>query len=176
VDRVRRVPPGYDHDRATRGARRRRRRTRLRRPDHVGAIVRCGAEGDLVGWSWGSREFFRWDLAGALLDQRVNPSFFVDHQDCQWLATGHVLCAGVAEVRLADGPRWLGGLGLLRSDDLTMVREVPFPEYSRRTSRVATQKPLFAEIADDSLLLHLLPDGGFGSIVTYATRLLEHDG
>ncbi len=143
--------------------------------DHVGAIARCGDEGDLVGWSWGSRTFFRWDVGGTLLDQRVNPSFFVDHQDCQWLATGHVLCAGVAEVNLAEGPGWLGGLGLLRVDDLTMVREVPFPGYSRRTSRVATQNPLFAEIADDRLLLHLLPDDGFGSILTYATRLLEHD-
>jgi hypothetical protein len=34
----------------------------------------------------------------------------------------------------------------------------------------------FAEVAGDSLLLHLLPDDGFGSIVTYATRLLAHDG
>jgi hypothetical protein len=144
--------------------------------DHVGAIARCGADGDLVGWSWGSRTFFRWNVAGDLLDRRINPAFFVDHQDCQWLATGHVLCAGVAEVCLADGRGWLGGLGLLRADDLTMVREVPFPKYSTRSSRVATQNPLFAEVDGDSLLLHLLPDDGVATIVTYATRLFEHSG
>jgi hypothetical protein len=28
----------------------------------------------------------------------------------------------------------------------------------------------------DSLLLHLLPDDGVATIVTYATRLFEHSG
>ena len=72
--------------------------------DHVGAMARCGPDGDLVGWSWGSRRFYRWSVDGHLNAARVNPAFFVDHQDCQWLDSGHLLCGGVAEVGLTSGP------------------------------------------------------------------------
>ncbi|HEX2783426.1 MAG TPA: DUF6454 family protein, partial [Ilumatobacteraceae bacterium] len=57
--------------------------------DHIGAIARCGDDGDLVGWSWGSRRFLRWSIEGDLRATRINPGFFIDHQDCQWLDTGH---------------------------------------------------------------------------------------
>ena len=140
--------------------------------DHVGALARCGLDGDLVGWSWGSRRFYRWSVDGHLHTVRVNPAFFVDHQDCQWLDSGHLLCAGVAEVGLASGPGWLGGLGLLNVDDLVMEREVPFSIYSSSSGRVATHNPLWAEISGDQLILHLLPDDGKGTILSYATTLV----
>lgn len=139
--------------------------------DHVGAVARCGPDGDLVGWSWGSRRFYRWSVEGYLHAVRINPAFFVDHQDCQWLASGHLLCGGVAEVGLVSGPGWLGGLGLLDVDDLVMEREVPFSIYSSATGRVATHNPLWAEVSGDRLILHLLPDDGNGTILSYATTL-----
>jgi hypothetical protein len=144
--------------------------------DHVGAMARCGDAGDLVGWSWGSRRYYRWSVDGQLRDARVNPAFFVDHQDCQWLGGGYMVCGGVAQIGLADGPGWLGGLGLLRTDDLVMERELPFPFYSRTTTRVATQNPLWTEVNGDHLLLHLLPDDGAGTIVTYATPVVGREG
>ncbi len=141
--------------------------------DHVGAIARCGFDGDLVGWSWGSRRFYRWSVDGHLRTARVNPAFFVDHQDCQWLDSGHLLCGGVAEVALSSGPGWLGGLGLLDVDDLVMQREVPFPVYSSASGRVATHNPLWSEVRHDQLIVHLLPDDGLGTIVSYATPLVD---
>jgi hypothetical protein len=144
--------------------------------DHVGAIARCGAEGDLVGWSWGSRRFYRWAVDGRLDAVRVNPAFFVDHQDCQWLDSGHLLCGGVAEVGLASGPGWLGGLGLLDVDELVMQREVPFPIYSPTSGRVTTHNPLWAEINGNQLIVHLLPDDGAGAILSYATPLAQGTG
>ncbi|MCU1360068.1 MAG: hypothetical protein JWN99_1357 [Ilumatobacteraceae bacterium] len=144
--------------------------------DHIGAIARCGPHGDLVGWSWGSRRFYRWSVDGRLLAARVNPTFFVDHQDCQWMASGHLLCAGVAEVGLASGPGWLGGLGLLGVDDLVMQREVPFAFYSSATGRVATHNPVWSEVRGNRLIVHLLPDDGRGAIVSYATPLIERSG
>ena len=141
--------------------------------DHVGALARCGSDGDLVGWSWGSRRFYRWSVDGQRLTARVNPGFFVDHQDCQWLDTGHLLCGGVAEVGLASGPGWLGGLGLLDVDDLVMEREVPFPIYSSTSGRVATHNPLWSEVRGDQLIVHLLPDDGMGTILSYATPLVD---
>jgi hypothetical protein len=140
--------------------------------DHIGAVARCGTKGDLVGWSWGSRRFYRWSIDGQLQSARVNSAFFVDHQDCQWLDTGHLLCGGVAEVGLSTGPGWLGGIGLLNVDELVMEREVPFPAYSPATGRVATHNPLWAEVRDGQLVVHLLPDDGYGTILSYATPLV----
>lgn len=141
--------------------------------DHVGAIARCGAAGDLVGWSWGSRRFSRWTVDGALVSSAVNPGFFVDHQDCQWLDSGHLLCGGVAAIGLANGFGWLGGIGLLDPDTLTMVREVPFPVYPTASGRVGTHNPIWSEVVGDQLVVHLLPDDGAGSIVSYATPLVD---
>jgi len=140
--------------------------------DHVGAIARCGVGGDLVGWSWGSRRFYRWSVEGRLLAAQTNPAFFVDHQDCQWLGGGRMLCGGVAEVQLANGPGWLGGLGLLNVDDLVIEREVPFPYYSPLSGRAATQNPLWSEVVGDQLMLHLLPDDGAGVIQSFSTPLI----
>jgi Family of unknown function (DUF6454) len=144
--------------------------------DHIGAMARCGPEGDLVGWSWGSRYFYRWTADGHLRAARVNPAFFVDHQDCQWLDGGYLLCGGVAEVGLASGPGWLGGLGLLDVDELAMQREVPFPIYSQATGRVATHNPLWAEVRSDELIVHLLPDDGMSTIKSYATPIVGRSG
>ena len=138
--------------------------------DHVGALARCGVAGDLVGWSWGSRRFYRWSVDGQLLDARINPGFFVDHQDCQWLGGGQLLCGGVAEVALATGPGWLGGLGLLDVDTLEMEREVPFPIYSP-SGRVATHNPIWAEVRGEQLILHVMPDDGISTIYSYATPI-----
>jgi hypothetical protein len=144
--------------------------------DHIGALARCGPDGDIVGWSWGSRRFYRWSVQGQLLAARVNPAFFVDHQDCQWLDTGHLLCAGVAEVGLASGPGWLGGLGLLDVDELAMHREVPFPIYSSTSGRVVTHNPIWAETSGDQLIVHLLPDDGMSTILSYATPIVGGNG
>jgi hypothetical protein len=142
--------------------------------DHIGAIVKLGptADAELVGWTWGSRRFRRWRQDGTERAERRNPAHFVDYQDGQWLGDELVLCGGVATVALAGGAGSLGGLGLLDAATLTMVREVPFPRYSPVTQRAATQNPLFAEIVDGAMLLHLLPDDGAGTIFTYATPLL----
>jgi hypothetical protein len=54
-----------------------------------------------------------------------------------------------------------------------MRREVPFPVYSSATGRVATHNPLWSEIRNDQLVVHLLPDDGMGAILSYATPLAE---
>jgi len=141
--------------------------------DHVGAVVRLGPDGDLVGWTWGSRRFLRWRLDGTVVAEARNPGHFIDHQDGQWVGDDLVLCAGVSTVVMAEGPRSLGGLGLLRGADLTIVREAPFPHHSRASGRAATQNPIFAEVVDDRMVVHLLPDDGTGTILRYSTPLVD---
>ena len=131
--------------------------------DHVGAVVRLGPDGDLVGWTWGSRRFLRWSVDGTLVAEVRNPGYFVDHQDGQWLGADSVLCGGVGVG---------GGIGLLRGRDLTMLREVPFPHRSPATGRPATQNPIHAEVVGDAMVVHLLPDDGPGTILSYATALV----
>lgn len=138
--------------------------------DHVGAVVPIGAGGDLVGWTWGSRRFVRWHPDGRQVASRPNPGGFVDHQDGRWLGSGRVLCGGVGRVELPSGPAPIGGLALLRADDLVVEHEVPFPGYSP-SGRVGTHNPLWAEVADGHLVLHLLPDDGAGAIHRWATPL-----
>ena len=122
--------------------------------DHVGAIVRLGGDGDLVGWTWGSRRFLRWSAADGTEQHRSdNPSHFVDHQDGQWLGSDLVLCAGV-------GSLGLGGFAVLRGTDLAVLRTVPFFHRSPASGRSAAQNPVFAEVVDEDVVVHLLPDDG----------------
>ncbi len=139
--------------------------------DHVGAIVHLGRDGDLVGWTWGSRRFRRWTTEGEPVAERRDPGHFVDHQDGQWLGDDLVLCGGVATLSTARGPASIGGLALLAGDDLSIVIEAPFPHHSSRTGRAATQNPIFAEVVGDAMVVHLLPDDGAGTILSYATPL-----
>lgn len=139
----------------------------FRHPDHLGAIAAAG-DGTLVAWTWGSRDLLRLDPSGAVLDRRENPSHFVDYQDLQVLVSGHAVCSGIGG-SLRPGGRLLGGLGVLRLDDLRWVTEVPFPGYSPATGLVATANPLHLEVVDGRLRLHLLPDGGDGTIFTWST-------
>lgn len=139
--------------------------------DHVGAVARLGPDGDLVGWTWGSRRFLRWSVDGAIVDERRNPGHFVDYQDGQWLGDDLIVCGGVATVALAKGLASLGGIGVLDGGELRMVREAPFPRYSPSSGRAATHNPLFVEAIGDSMVLHLLPDDGHGEILSYATPM-----
>ena len=141
--------------------------------DHVGAIVRLGRDGDLVGWTWGSRRLRRWRIDGTLVTESRNPGHFIDHQDGQWVGDDLVLCGGVASVATAEGPRSIGGIALLGGDGLTILNEAPFPHHSPRTGRAATQNPLFAEADGDRMVVHLLPDDGAGVILSYSTPLAD---
>jgi hypothetical protein len=110
----------------------------FRHPDHLGAIARHGDE--LIAWTWGSRELLRLDLAGNVLQRRRNPSHFVDYQDLHVLGTGHAVCSGVGRA-MVRGEHRIGGLGVLRLDDLTWEAEVPMAAFSRRAASPSPTTP-----------------------------------
>jgi hypothetical protein len=103
----------------------------LRFSDHIGAIVHNTDDRTLHGVSWGSRRFYRWTLDGngrvrngSVPPERlrtINPSHYVDYQDCKYAGRRRMLCTGVTEIRqTVDGePFRLGGLDLI---DLTAGR------------------------------------------------------
>lgn len=134
--------------------------------DHLGALAPAG-DGSLATWTWGSRKLLRLDIEGHVVARRRNPSHFVDYQDLHVLGTGHAVCSGIGRP-LSRGRRRLGGLGVLRLDDLTWETEVPFTGYSPTTDLVATANPLHLDVVDGRLRVHLLPDGGAGTILTWS--------
>ena len=75
--------------------------TSVRWHDAVSTATSSGGRGDRGASTVGPSMVSSWTLAST-------PAFFVDHQDCQWLGGGHLLCGGVAEVGSGNGPRLAG--------------------------------------------------------------------
>src|SRR5215217_1885229 len=97
--------------------------------DHVGGLVRDTDENSLHGVSWGSRRFYRWTLdpngrptnANEAPEKlrTLNPSHYLDYQDCKYAGAHRMLCSGVTEMRVTtDAPLFrLGGLDLVSLSD-----------------------------------------------------------
>jgi hypothetical protein len=67
--------------------------------DHIGGIVHNTDDRTLHGVSWGSRRFYRWSLDGRNQQRTLNPSHYVDYQDCKYAGNRRMLCSGVTEIR-----------------------------------------------------------------------------
>lgn len=104
--------------------------------DHLGAVADLG-DGTLFAVSWGSRTWYRLDLSGAVLDARVNTSWFVDHQDLTVVDAGSVVATGVAGIAGPGGGVQLGGLAVVDVASLRAVWEVPVQAWMP-SGRVAT--------------------------------------
>jgi hypothetical protein len=109
----------------------------LRFDDHIGAIVHDTDAGALHGVSWGSRRFYRWTLTrdGASTPpaaspgqvRRLNPSHYVDYQDCKYAGAHRMLCTGIGDVRAGTdaAPVRIGGIELIDLADGRPVHQVP---------------------------------------------------
>ena len=105
--------------------------------DHIGAIVHDIDNHTLHGVSWGSRAFYRWtlDTAGTVTNadaapetiRTLNPSHYVDYQDCKYVGGRRMLCTGVTEIRRTPdaSPFRLGGIDLVDLSDGRPVHQVP---------------------------------------------------
>src|SRR5262245_42050871 len=111
--------------------------------DHVGASVQNTDDDTLHGVSWGSRRFYRWTLArdGTRItnaDARpealrtLNPSHYVDYQDCKYVGGRRMLCTGVAELRQSPNapPFRLGGIELVDLAAGRPLHQVPVPLWT----------------------------------------------
>jgi hypothetical protein len=105
--------------------------------DHIGAIVHNTDDHTLHGVSWGSRRFYRWTLDrdgnvtnGDTPPERLrtlNPSHYLDYQDCKYAGDRRMLCTGVTEMRQRPdaSPFRLGGIDLVDLRDGRPVHQVP---------------------------------------------------
>jgi len=128
--------------------------------DHIGGVVHDRVTGKVVGNSWGSRRFYTWTDKGVQLDKRLNPSHFIDYQDCQYVATDRALCSGVTGMPQAPGHTGsyeLGGLALLDLRTGDIEHEVPFQHWSA-AGHVATRNPVDVQANGSHLTVTVAPD------------------
>ena len=87
----------------------------------------------------------------------VNPSHYVDYQDCKYAGRHRMLCTGVAEMRQSpDAPPFrLGGLELVDLVQGRPLHQVPVPLWTPSGVDM-THNPVWIEASDAGLrgLLH----------------------
>jgi hypothetical protein len=157
----------------------------LRFADHIGAIVRNTDDNALHGVSWGSRRFFRWTLdsdgrVGEAGNTRtLNPSHYVDYQDCKYAGRRRMFCTGVTEIRRAAdaAPFRLGGLDLVALEDGRPLHQVPILLWTT-TGLDMTHNPVWIEAFDDErggaptagLRAYFMPEDDQSTLYVYEAR------
>ncbi len=146
----------------------------LRVADHIGGIVHDADAGTLHGVSWGSRRFYRWALGadlratGAAPLRRLNPSHYVDYQDCHYLGAGRMLCSGLNAYRMSpDAPRFpLGGIEIVDLASGTPVFQVPVTQWTE-SGLPMTQNPFWAESHGAGLRFYFVPEDNKSQMYVY---------
>jgi hypothetical protein len=137
--------------------------------DHIGAIVHNVDDGTLHGVSWGSRRLYRWTLGR--YDQvvsTVNPSHYVDYQDCKYMGGRRMLCTGVTEMRQSSDvkPFRLGGIELVDLVGGRPVYQVPLPLWTS-SGLAMTQNPVFIETNGARLRGYFMPEDDESTLYIY---------
>ena len=147
----------------------------LRARDHIGAIVRDTDDRSLHGVSWGSRRFYRWavDRAGkaAAPTRRLNPSHYLDYQDCKYAGRHRMVCAGVTELRAAPGapPFRLGGIDLIDLNDGRPLHQSPILLWTPGALDM-THNPVWLEPTATGLRAYFIPEDERSTIYVYETE------
>jgi hypothetical protein len=150
----------------------------LRVADHLGAIVHDTDGGTLHGVSWGSRRLYRWRLGrdGRIVNpsepldrrRRLNPSHYVDYQDCKYVRRHRMLCTGVTEYRSAAAapPFRLGGLDLIDLGDGRPLHQVPIPLWTSGGLDM-THNPSWFEPTATGLRAYFVPEDDESTVYVF---------
>lgn len=150
----------------------------LRFADHLGAVARNTDDNTLHAVSWGSRRFYRWklDRAGKIADalaapekiRTLNPSHYVDYQDCKYAGARRMLCTGVTEIRPpAPGSLLrLGGLDLVSLEDGRPLHQVPVLLWTP-SGFAMTQNPVWLEPTATGLRAYFMPEDDTSTLYIY---------
>ena len=148
--------------------------------DHIGAVAWDREQGELHGFSWGSRRHYRWRLhskggATSIKSRAATPSIpnrlhYVDYQDCHGLGDGKMVCGGVADYSTENGGRFqLGGLEVIDLRSGLPLWQAPVPMRSP-AGRPMTQNPVFVEATDTGLRAYFVPDDDRSALYVYDVR------
>ncbi|MBI3425832.1 MAG: hypothetical protein HY011_23130 [Acidobacteria bacterium] len=137
----------------------------LRFADHLGGLVHNTDTHSLHAVTWGSRFFYRWTLdaqsrvTNSAAQRHLNPSFYIDYQDCKYLGRSEMLCGGLSSYqRSPDGLRFsLGGLELIDLTTQRALHQLPL-ELWTESGLPMTQNPFWLEPAARGLRAYFLPE------------------
>lgn len=140
--------------------------------DHLGGVIHRRPDATLHAVSWGSRWLWELPLTTRPTRRRLNPSFYIDYQDCHYLGANQMLCGGLRSYENpATGQKLsLGGLDLLDLVTGRPLHQLPVELWSE-TGRPMTQNPFWVEPLPDSrrgLQFWFLPDDGESILYGYA--------
>jgi hypothetical protein len=150
----------------------------FRFPDSIGAMVHNTDDRTLHGVSWGSRRFYRWTLggngrvtnAGSAPDtlRTLNPSHYVDYQDCKYVGRRRMLCTGLSDLRqTSTSPVFrLGGLDLVSLADGRPLHQVPVPLWTEGGLDM-THNPVWIEPSASGLRAYFMPDDDRSTLYIY---------
>ena len=149
----------------------------LRYPDSIGAIVRNTDDNTLHGANWGSRRFYRWTLdpSGRATNADVpparlgvdNPSHYVDYQDCKYLGSRRMLCAGLSDLpQPPDRTLRLGGMDLISLDDGRPLHQTPVALWTPGGT-VMTRNPFWIELSGRGLRAYFMPEDDRSTIYIF---------
>ena len=133
--------------------------------DHIGTLIWDASTGELVAGTWGSRTFYELTPAGKTIRTWDNPQYMLDFQDCQYVVTGKMACAGITNLPQMPGvtaPRpvyELGGIALLDLRKKTVISMVPFQQFSN-DGHVMTRNPVAFAAEGNVLTMWTAPDDG----------------
>jgi hypothetical protein len=158
-------------------------RAAFRTRDHIGGIVHDTHRERVIGLNWGSRTAYAWKLTrrrAKLTRTTVNPSHFVDYQDCKYLGRPRgfrhpaMLCSGIAGLEHpgADGQPVkydLGGVAIVDVTTMRPIAELPFQEYTDQR-QVATRNAIDVEMVGGRLRLYLVADDDDSDLLVYEAR------
>lgn len=146
--------------------------------DHIGAIVHDVDDHSLHGVSWGSRRFYRWMLGrdgrAANADtppeklRTLNPSHYIDYQDCKYVGAHRMLCTGVTELRQTpDAPPFrLGGIELVDLAGRRPIHQVPLLLWTAG-GVVMTHNPAWLEPSAAGLRGYFMPGDDKSTLYIY---------
>ena len=136
--------------------------------DHIGAIVHNTDDHTLHGISWGSRRFYRWTERGGARGVIVNPSHYVDYQDCKYGGRRRMLCTGVTEIRQTRdaAPFRLGGIELVDLRDGRPLHQVPVLLWTDGGLDM-THNPVWIEPGGSGLRAYFMPEDDRSTLYIY---------
>jgi hypothetical protein len=150
--------------------------------DHLGAIVHDTDDQTLHAVSWGSRRFYRWALdgRGRVADPgtpaalaRINPSQYVDYQDCHYTGDHLMLCGGVAVLRASGAaPFRLGGLELVDLREGRPVHQTPVLLWTAG-GLTMTENPFWIERTATGLRAYFMPEDDRSTIYVYDLKSIS---
>jgi hypothetical protein len=136
----------------------------LRFSDHLGAVVHDTDDNSLHAVSWGSRTFYSWPIAAdgrvrsTEVRRTVNPSHYVDYQDCKYSGRRTMVCTGVTEIRQSrdEPPFRLGGIELIDLSDHRPLHQVPLLQWANGID--LTHNPAWLEPTADGVRGYFMPE------------------